>query len=429
MNKRKVNNSVTKKHICFISVGHISSNPRLVKEATLIAQKGYEVSIVGIQTIEKIVPFDNELVEKNSSWNVFLYPFYKKRTLYFLGTFFHHFAKRLPALSSKFVVGKLSISTPLWFPLYYSLQSIKADLYVVHNINMLPMVAQIAKKNKAKLGFDIEDAYSVTLENKNNNKKADKNIVELEQIYLPKTDYITCASPLYIDFYENLYQNLPPIIPILNVFDNVEEKESKEYKDRKNINNLSLYWFSQTIGKGRGIEQIIEALNLLDRDDIELHLRGEINQEMKNYFLDLTKTENIKQNIFFHPLVSNHQLAIRTAEHDVGLALETGFNINNELAVSNKIFQYLNSSLSILSSSTKGQSWLMKKNPNIGFLIDIENTKEVAQKIEILANSKKNNTKELENMKIASKHSSKTKYNWTIEGQKFLNVIKDCFEK
>jgi len=71
----------------------------------------------------------------------------------------------------------------------------------------------------------------------------------------------------------------------------------------------------------------------------------------------------------------------------------------------------------------------MEENPQVGFLINIENAQEVAQKIEILANSKKNTTDELENMKIASKNLSKTKYNWDIEGQKFLEVIKDCLEK
>lgn len=413
---------MSKKHICFISVGHISSNPRLIKEATLVAQKGYRVSIVGVQTLEKIVPFDKELIQKNPTWNTFIYPFYHKGILYIIGTFFHHLAKRLPKLVDRFTIGKLSISTPLWFPLYCSLVSIKADLYIVHNINMLPLVAKIAQKNNAKLGFDIEDAYSVT------EKEIDKNIIELEKKHLPQTDYITCASPLYISFYQKLYENLPQITPILNVFDDLDKQKNKEsipYYDRKNIGNLSLYWFSQTIGKGRGIEQIIEALNLLNRNDIELHLRGEINQKTKAYFFNLAKTKIVKQNIIFHELVSNQELSLRTAEHDVGLALETGFSTNNELAISNKIFQYLNSGLAILSSSTKGQSWLMKNNPNIGFLINIQNTEEVAQKIETLANSKKNNTQKLENMKIASKKLSKTKYNWNIEGQKFLKIIEN----
>lgn len=417
MKEKIINNSNSKKHICFISVGHISSNPRLVKEATLIAQKEYKVSIVGVQTLEKLVPFDNELIQNNPTWNTFLYPFYKKKILYFLGTFFHHFAKLFPILANEFIVGKLSLSTPLWFPLYHSLKSIKADLYIVHNINMLPMVVQIAKQNNAKLGFDIEDAYSVT------EKETNQTIVELEKKYLPKADYITCASPLYVDFYTNLYSSLPQITPILNVFDDIEEQENKEYKDRNTTNNLSLYWFSQTTGKGRGIEQVIEALNLLDRKDIELHLRGEINKETTAYFLDIAKTQNVKQNIFFHPLVSNQELALRTAEHDVGLALELKEPINRNLCLTNKIFQYLNTGLAILASDTKAQQLIMKENKEIGFVIDIQNTKETAQKIEILANSKKNNTQELESMKIASKNLSKIKYNWTIEGQKFLEII------
>ncbi|WP_291721743.1 hypothetical protein [Bernardetia sp.] len=417
MRKQKIENkSNNKKHICFVSVGHISSNPRLIKEATTASQNGYQVSVVGLQTLKKLVPFDKELVHQNPSWEVFVYPFYKKKMGYLLGTGFHHIAKKIPHLANRSVVGKLSLSTPLWLPLYYFLRSIKADLYIVHNINMLPVVAHIAKKNKAKLGFDIEDAYSVTSKNK------DENIVELEKKYLPKADYITCASPLYIDFYNQLYPNLPTIVPILNVFEDMEEVD-KVYKDRTNSNNLSLYWFSQTTGKGRGIEQIIEALNRLDRDDIELHLRGEASEEVKNHVLSLATSKKVRENIYFHSLVSNQELVFRTAEHDVGLALETGFSINNELAISNKIFQYLNTGLAILSSSTKGQAWLLKQNENIGFLVNIQSIEEVVQKIEILADSKKNKTEMLENMKKASKNASKTKYNWNIEGQKFLDIL------
>jgi len=421
MNEKILNKTNNQKHICFVSVGHISSNPRLIKEATLMANEGYKISVVGLQTLEKIVPFDEELIQKNPTWNTFIYPFYKKKSLYFFGTLFYHIAKKVPKLANQFTLGKLSISTPLWFPLYYLLKSIKADLYIVHNINMLPLVTQIAKKYNAKLGFDIEDAYSVT------EKEINKNIVELEKNYLPKADYITAASPLFVDFYTNLYQNLPPIIPILNVFEHLEEQENREYKDRKNTSNptnLSLYWFSQTTGKDRGIEQIIEALNLLNRTDIELHLRGIINQETKNYFLDLTKIQQVKENIFFHELVSNQQLAFRTAEHDVGLALELKEPMNRDLCLTNKIFQYMNTGLVILASDTKAQQLIMKNNSEIGFLIDIQNTKQIAQKIEILADSKKNNTPELENMKIASKNLSKTKYNWNLEGQKFLEIIK-----
>ena len=152
-------------------------------------------------------------------------------------------------------------------------------------------------------------------------------------------------------------------------------------------------------------------------------MRGEVNQETKSYFLNLAKTETTKQNIFFHELVSNQELPFRTVEHDVGLALELKQPINRDLCLTNKIFQYINTGLTLLVSDTKAQKWIMENHNKIGFLIYIQNTKELAQKIEILADSKKNNTKELENMKIASKNLSKTKYNWTLEGQKFIEVI------
>lgn len=421
MNKKEPNN--TQKHICFISAGHLSSNPRLIKEATLAAQKGYKVSIVAIQTLEKLVPFENQLLAENPTWKAYIYPFYKKKSLYFFGTLFHHVAKRIPNLANRFEYGKMSINTPFWLPFYSLLKNIKADMYINHNIYLTPLVYKVAQKNKAKFGIDIEDAYAfITAKNM---EDGEESISDIEKNYFPKADYITAASPLYVDFYNNLYSNLPTITPVLNVFEDIEELESKEYKDRKNTNNLSLYWFSQTIGEGRGIEQVIEALNLLDRNDIELHLRGEVNQETIAYFLSLAKTQNVKQSLFFHPLVSNKELSFRTAEHDIGLALELKETVNRDLCITNKIFQYINTGLAILASDTTAQKWLMENHNEIGFLIDIQNIKDFAQKIELLASSKQNSIDNtlLENYKKEAKKFSETKYNWNIEGQKFIQIL------
>ncbi|WP_338793010.1 hypothetical protein [Bernardetia sp. MNP-M8] len=420
MTNKELNN--TKKHICFISAGHLSSNPRLIKEATLATQKGYTVSIVSIQTLEKLVPFENQLLAQNPSWQTYIYPFYKKKLLYIFGTLFHHIAKLAPSLANSFEYGKISINTPFWLPFYTLLKNIKANMYINHNIYLTPLVYKVAQKNKAKFAIDIEDAYAfITAKTL---KEGEKNIIDIEKKYFPKADYITAASPLYIDFYNNLYQNLPIITPILNVFEDIKDAERKEYKDRKNTNNLSLYWFSQTTGKGRGIEQVIEALNLLDRNDIELHLRGEASKETIAYFHSLAKSQNVRQNIFFHKLVSNQELASRTAEHDVGLALELIETVNRDLCITNKIFQYINTGLTILASDTQAQKWIMAKHTEIGFLIDIQNTKDFAHKIELLANSKQNKENTLlENQKRASKKLSETKYNWTIEGQKFIQLL------
>lgn len=420
MNKKELNN--TQKHICFISAGHLSSNPRLIKEAALATQKGYKVSIVAIQTLEKLVPFENQLLAQNPSWQTYIYKFYKKKSLYLFGILFHHLAKRIPSLATSFEYGKMSINTPFWLPFYSLLKNIKADMYINHNIYLTPLVYKVAQKNKAKFGIDIEDAYAFIIAK--NMKDGEKSISDIEKNYFPKADYITAASPLYVDFYNKLYSNLPPITPILNVFEDIEELGSKEYKDRKNINNLSLYWFSQTTGKGRGIEKVIEALNVLDRNDIELHLRGEANQETITYFLSLAKTQNVKQNIFFHELVSNQELASRTAEHDVGLALELIETVNRDLCITNKIFQYINTGLAILASDTTAQKWIMENHTEIGFLIDIQNTKDFAHKIELLANSKQNKENTLlETQKLASNNLSQRKYNWTIEGQKFIEIL------
>jgi hypothetical protein len=106
--------------------------------------------------------------------------------------------------------------------------------------------------------------------------------IAIEDYYIPSAVYITAASPMIAHAYMKLYDREVSIIN--NVF-------SKKYSSLEKISSpnktLKLFWFSQTIGKGRGLEDIIRAIGHSKNENIELSLLGSVTVKSLNYFLIL----------------------------------------------------------------------------------------------------------------------------------------------
>ena len=125
------------------------------------------------------------------------------------------------------------------------------DLYIAHYLGALPAALRAAKKGNVPVIFDAEDFHRGE---KSYYIKQEHNIVSIENQLLPKVNAITTASPLITAEYKKHYPN-QNIITINNVF-------SKKYlQPFVNIDKapLKLFWFSQHIGVGRGLEVFIEA--------------------------------------------------------------------------------------------------------------------------------------------------------------------------
>ena len=106
---------------------------------------------------------------------------------------------------------------------------------------------------------------------------------------------------------------------------------------------MKFVWFSQQIDKGRGLELILPVLDQF-RDQIELHLIGNPKKQFEEEFLEERKF------IFLHNTMPQSELHIILSEYDVGLALEPGKDLNNKLAISNKIFAYAQAGLHVLAT-------------------------------------------------------------------------------
>src|SRR5206468_12035854 len=118
---------------------------------------------------------------------------------------------------------------------------------------------------------------------------------------------------------------------------------------------LKLFWFSQTVGPNRGLETIISAIAKTNKR-FEPHLLGKIDQVYKLTLLSVFNQLKLEPQILhFHLPIPPDDIFASAANFDIGFASEPGFSKNNSIALSNKLFTYIQCGLVVAVSNTQAQ--------------------------------------------------------------------------
>lgn len=117
---------------------------------------------------------------------------------------------------------------------------------------------------------------------------------------------------------------------------------------------FSVYWFSQTIGPNRGLEDVVRALGATDRP-ASLNLRGCPAEGYMERLAALARTAAPRVALRVLSPVAPSLMVAECAAFDVGVAAEPGHVRNNALALSNKATTYPLAGLPVLITDTAGQ--------------------------------------------------------------------------
>ena len=398
--------------VVLVSSGQPSINPRLVKEADVLADAGYEVFVLYAYWTQWATDFDERLLEQKK-WTAVRVggdPVSAKR-LYNQSRLLYKIARTLFKIShsvfADFAIARAS---------YYLINEVKryrADLYIGHNLGALGAVVQAAKKNGKPSIFDAEDFHRHEISNDSGDLDVALKVL-IEKKYLPQVTALTTSSPGIARAYQKLFPQLNPSV-ILNVF---PKSKGIQNMNIENDRPIKLFWFSQTIGSNRGIDDVIGALAQLDKSQFELHLLGDQTSHSSAFIQHLKNIRDIT--LIFHQPVAPDKLIEFAANFDIGLALEPGFSINNDLALSNKIFTYMQSGLAIIASDTTAQKEFMSRVSQIGSIYKKGDIRELARVLLEFYN----NRSKLAACKKAALAYAHDRYNWETESCSFLELVK-----
>ena len=406
----------TIKKVVLITSGQPSLNPRLVKEADALTGVGIDVTVIYQYWNDWGTELDKSLLPSKRWRTVRVGGNGKKGGgIYFLTRVIHKAGQKLQKLiGPRNGVAELAVSRTT-FLLFWEARKHVADFYIGHNIGALPATVWAGQYHKKPFGFDAEDfhRHEVSDDPEHSDVVLKKY---LENKYFPLLNYLSAASPLISENYKRLFPE-KKVVSILNVFPlqtiPVPGLASEEAP-------LRMFWFSQTIGPNRGLEEIINSVGRVNSSNIELHLLGDLKNEDRIYFKKIIATNNLDKQVFFYEPISSDAIISFASNFDIGIAAETGVPLNRDICLTNKIFTYIQAGLALIASDTTSQKHFFKQYPNLGFIYK-KGQHDCLQKIITNYNT---NRELLFRHRSNSYQYGQSTLNWQIESKHFLELLK-----
>jgi glycosyltransferase involved in cell wall biosynthesis len=371
--------------IVLISGNSLCHNPRVMKAASALARHGYDVHVLGAWLDADLKARDQAMLEQAS----FRFePVFDATQAGFYSAAAHTLARaRRKVANTVYLLTGWQSRDQLGYGigrLMARARAFAADLYIAHSEPALYVAWRLMQDGR-RSGVDMEDWYSEDLLADARARRPLNLLRKLESGLLVKGAFATCPSGAMSEALAAAYGGKPPAV-IYNAFPAGERAAIDGVrKDRRNTGLPSIYWFSQTLGPGRGLEDLIAALPLFDRD-VEVHLRGRATAGMTEWIRSQTP-ERWRQRVFLHPLVPNEELASRLAEHDIGFAGEQPYCRSRDLTVTNKILHYLLGGLAVVASDTAGQREVAMQASGAVTLYEPGNPAALAQALRTLIDS------------------------------------------
>jgi glycosyltransferase involved in cell wall biosynthesis len=232
-------------------------------------------------------------------------------------------------------------------PIVRAVSAIPADLIYGGTTGALAAIAEAARRSGTPYALDLEDFHS------GETLGAGAPFIEalatrVERDAMKDAAFVTTSSEAISDAYRERYDVATSVVH--NTFPLPEQAPDFT---RADPGLLRLYWFSQTIGPGRGLDEAVAALG---RSGVraELVLRG----RPQDGYLDALRglaAHAPHLTIVHQPPGAPDAMIDLARGYDVGLALEHGPPLNRMLCMTNKAFTYILAGVAVAMFDTPGQ--------------------------------------------------------------------------
>lgn len=338
--------------ITVVTSGHLSTCPRMLKSADALAANGYDVSVVATCHEPWATVADRD-VRSRRTWPVTVVDYRRSEgaaTYWWTGA--QHRAARMAVM----VLGPERAPLPLVARAFGRVHAAlvkavairPADLIYGGTTGALAAVAEAARRSGTPYALDLEDFHS----GETSGPAApfvDALATRIERAVLGDATFVTTSSEAMAGAYRER-DGIEPVV-VHNTFPLPPQPPDFT---RAASGRLRIYWFSQTIGPGRGLEDAVEALG---RTGLiaELTLRG----RPQGGYLEALKAQAATRapdlEIIHQGPAPPDAMVDLARGYDVGLALDHGSPRNRQLCLTNKAFTYILAGIPVVMADTPGQ--------------------------------------------------------------------------
>ena len=407
--------------ICVVTPGPLGSNPRVVKEAGALQENGHQVTVISTRTQDFVDQRDNAVLA-NAAWSSFRLDFRSRGNAWRLRR-----AVQIGYGLGFSITGYVGIAdralSPFTGPLVAAAKRVPADLYIAHYPAALPAAAIAASLHGARYAFDAEDFHLGDFPDARIYEPQRRLINTIEGRYLPGCVYVTAASPGIADAYVGAYQIPRPTV-VLNVFPRAQAPAGPTVSGTQ-VWGPSVYWFSQTIGAGRGLECAVQAIGRA-RVRPHLYLRGTPVSGYPDRLRVMADEAGAPDRVHLLPLAAPSEMERLAASYDVGFSGEPGHTRSNRAALANKLFTYLLAGLPVVMSDTPAHQALAAQFGQAARLYTTDDPNSLASALDFLLGD----PQRLAAVRAAAFRLGQTRFNWEVEVRWLMSAIEplsgDC---
>lgn len=364
--------------VCLISPGHVASTPRLVKNADALVEAGCRVHVIYGRHYPPAEPLDEEIFAA-AGWSHTAVDC-RRRLATLPSKLLRLAARRSLARGSEAVALAARAHHEAVQRLAAAAAAFPADLYFGHCLAGLPAAAFAARRRRVPFGFDAEDFHDAETEEAASDPVEARARRLLQSALLPACALFTASSPLAARQYERVYGRRP--VSILNVFPlGQRPSEQAPAAPISPARPARAYWFSQTVGPGRGLEEVVAVLGRM-RTPVELHLRGFVSADYSSRLQERASAAGLRQPVRFLEPGAPADMARLAAPYDLGLSTELSSPLNRQLCLTNKVFVYLLAGIPQLLSATEAQSALAAELGPAALLAELTDAEAAARRLD-----------------------------------------------
>lgn len=292
-----------------------------------------------------------------------------------------------------------------YFWTFFQLIKYRPKVLTIHSLELLPF-ALLAKLMRSKV---IYDAHELETEKNGMGGLRKKISKTVEKIGIKFCDKTIVVGFEIANFYEKLYHKKPEVIlniPYLNSNKNNNKDLFRKEFDIKNEDVIFLY--QGLLGKGRGIEGLINAFSQLQNTNKKLVFMGYgvLEEEV------ITASKKSK-NIFYKEAVSPDKVLNYTQSSDFGLSLIENTSLSYYYCLPNKLFEYTQAEIPVIVSDNIEMKNIVLEN-KIGYCIE-NNAEAIKNLISALNNENKQEFK-------TNLIDFKNRFNWEHQEAKLKEI-------
>ena len=287
--------------------------------------------------------------------------------------------------------------------LFFLLLFKRADILVANDLDTLLANFMASKfKSKCKLVYDSHE-YFTEVPELTSRPKVQKVWLSIERYIFPKLKDVYTVNNSIAEIYSSKYGKDVKVVRNISKLWKPEEIQSKvELGIPENKNLIILQ--GAGINIDRGAEEAVDAMQNVD-GVLMIVGDGDVVPQLRIRVKEL----NLAEKVIFYGKKPYHVMMNYTHHADIGLTLDKPSNLNYQLSLPNKVFDYMHTETAIVATEIKEVAAVIRTH-EIGEILSDFTPKILAQSLTNLFN----NPSQLAQYKINCKSASQLE-NWEKE--------------